>query len=487
MRERILARVRVLAGLRAGMPPRLGLVTLGAVALWRGTSWTSFSDGAHGRMWQVVPGLALVCAGMACLALAGIRLPVSVRWRQLYAHCRWVVLAAGLIMSLLTVVVLDSALYNVLKMPTSSVYLNDVISFTAVDARAALAGRNPYTDASAFTTAVRAYPQALPTPLHRGTLAASEDYPTRVRLQALTRAYLRAPQTLHGELDPATVHSYPALSFLLYVPFVWAGMSDILLLHVLVYCLLFAWLVWLAPAGQRAWAALAAGAALIGFYSLAIDFEVICVAFILAAWHWRERRWLSALALGLGCAFKQYCWFFAPFLLLEALYAHGWREALRRAGIALAAFVAPNLPYMIASPGAWAHSLLLPVAAPLFPMGIGPISLSTGHLLPYGPTALYTVLEVTALAALLWVQWRWREGLGAAVLVLALVPLLFAFRSPSNYFAFAPWLALYAVCTTARAARQPASAAATTPSIPAMFVSSASGIAYRAARYAGLV
>ena len=70
--------------------------------------------------------------------------------------------------------------------------------------------------------------------------------------------------------------------------------------------------------------------------------------------------------------------------------------------------------------------------------------------MPFGPPALYTALELLAFAGALWLQWRYRERLGAGVLVLALMPLLFAFRSPSNYFAFLPWLALYAAYQAAK-------------------------------------
>ncbi|HET9111161.1 MAG TPA: glycosyltransferase 87 family protein, partial [Ktedonobacterales bacterium] len=249
-----------------------------------------------------------------------------------------------------------------------------------------------------------------------------------------------------GAFDPRTLTSYPALSFLLYTPLVWLGLPDILLLNLLVFVALAVWLVRHAPPGERVWSALALSAALpLLLYSLIADTEVVALAFVLLAWRLRERRWVSAIALGLGCAFRQYCWFFAPFFLLDALMRHGWREALRRAGIALSAFLLPNLPYLIASPSAWWTSLWLPIAEPLFPLGVGLVALSKGHLLPYAPIALYTALEVAALLACLWAQWRWRERLHEAVPLLALIPLYFAWRSLPNYFAIVPLLALFAV------------------------------------------
>jgi hypothetical protein len=76
---------------------------------------------------------------------------------------------------------------------------------------------------------------------------------------------------------------------------------------------------------------------------------------------------------------------------------------------------------------------------------MGIVELSTSHILPLGPQALYAVLEVGALGTALWIFARARTRIGASGLVLALLPLFFAFRSTPNYFAFAPWLALYAV------------------------------------------
>jgi len=349
----------------------------------------------------------------------------------------------------------DGCISLMLGIPLSHAYLNDVISFTYVNARTALAGHNPYTDNSGFVMALRRFPEAGATPLHRGIFAHGYAYPSKLARAQAERAYVAyatgpgahtgAPDPTGGAYDPRTLHSYPALSFLLYVPLIWLGVQDVLVLHVLVFAALFAWLVWLAPPTMRRWAALAAVSALaLPFYSLNFDAEVISLAFILLAWQYRHNRWVSVIALGLGCAFKQYCWLFAPFILLDAWLEYGWREALRRAGLTLAIFLAPNLPYLIASPGAWLSSIALPVSEPLFPMGMGLIALSLGGWLPYLPTAVYSGLEVAALGGALWAFARWRPQLREAALLLALVPLVVAWRSPANYFAIAPWLALYA-------------------------------------------
>jgi uncharacterized membrane protein len=228
------------------------------------------------------------------------------------------------------------------------------------------------------------------------------------------------------------------------VPFLWAGVPNILLLNLLISVGALVWIAWQAPAAWRLAALFCAGTGFCIVYSLPVDTEIVCIALLLAAWHLRERAWVAPVLLGLACAFKQYSWLFVPFIILDIWLTQGGRAALRWLGVGLAAFLLPNLPFIILSPSAWLRSLFLPVSEPLFPQGIGIMSLSLGHLLPYGPPALYSTLEVLAFAGLLWLQLRYHRQLGDAVLLLAVVPLFFAFRSPPNYFAFVPWLALYA-------------------------------------------
>ena len=242
----------------------------------------------------------------------------------------------------------------------------------------------------------------------------------------------------------STLHSYPALSFLFYVPFLWAGLPNILLLNLLICWGVLVWIGWQAPGNWHAAALFTAGTAFCIVYSLPVDTEIVCIALLLAAWHLREQKWLAPVLLGLACAFKQYSWFFVPCFILEIWLTQGSRATLRWCTVVLAAFLLPNLPYLVTSPLPWLQSLILPMTEPLFPQGIGIMALSLGHLLPYGPPLLYSVCEPLVLSLVLWLQIRYRALLGDAVLLLPLLPLLFAFRSPPNYFAFAPWLALYA-------------------------------------------
>lgn len=426
------------------MPLRYALIALSTVLLLLGgdgavLSRTMLATAALGLGTFLVTSL-----GMMLLLGAGVRrtLPPSLLRTITVVRPLASMVAVALALDALIVLVLSLAL---LAAPIGTTYPTDAISLPYEDAALVLVGRNPYTSNGFFASALARFPGTLATPLRGGAFGAGYEYPSDASISRVQQRYLADPASVGRSFDPATLHSYPALSFLLYVPMVAAGMQNILILHVVTYLALLAWLVALAPAGMRRWAGLAALAnAIILGYSFIGDAQGLCLALILAAWHWRDRRWAGPVLLGLACAFRQYCWFFAPFMLLDVALTQGWRRAARYGVMTLLAFLLPNAPYILASPGPWFGSLWLPMTDPMFPTGMGAVTLFVSHVLPYPPPALFAGAEAAALGAALWCQARWRSILGDGVLLLALVPLLFAFRSLPNYFAIAPWLALYA-------------------------------------------
>ncbi|HEY7975738.1 MAG TPA: hypothetical protein VID72_10370, partial [Ktedonobacterales bacterium] len=181
------------------------------------------------------------------------------------------------------------------------------------------------------------------------------------------------------------------------------------------------------------------------------DFDIWWLAALIAAWMLSKRGALSGALLGVACAIKQTAWFAAPFYFVWVWRAHGRAEALRRGGAAIAAFLVINLPWIILSPRAWLQSLLLPLSLPLLPDGSGLIALAQAGAGPLPPARVYTALEMGVwLGALAWFWWM-RARYPFAGLVLALAPLLVAWRSPERYFLPLSLLALAAVALTWRA------------------------------------
>ncbi len=326
-------------------------------------------------------------------------------------------------------------------------YRNDAIILNECAAQALLRGEDPYRDLGFFGCYdARGVGPSHTTPLRSGAFAGHQTYPTDAQQAAAWNAdrsaCLQRPSA--AVCEPAEFVwrlSYPSLSVLLILPWVALGW-DTNVLYVL--CLLAATGLILvrAPAGSRAFLLTGVLAALsVTALTVGGSADLLYALPLVAAWLWRERRG-SALLLGLAVAVKQLAWPFAAFYLIQVVTRQGWREAARRAAIAGALFAAVNAPFVVWDPGAWITGILTPVAAPMFPRGSGLVSLSTSGMLPLFPEAAYLVMEAAAAVAVLVVAWRTRRTSPELGVVLAMIPLFFAWRSLSSYFFLLPLFAV---------------------------------------------
>ncbi len=332
-------------------------------------------------------------------------------------------------------------------------YTSDEMYYNQYSALLVLRGVNPYTDANDHLIAAMTYFHIRGfTPIARGRFSDVRHTPTGAEMRAVASEYSQHPDNPPPELDPRTLHSYPAGAFLVDVPSVWLGLPGMGFAQILLFIALSVAIVAAAPPGTRlALAAVIWANPVLAQRVVNGDFDIWWLAALIAAWMLRERRWSSGALLGVACAVKQTAWIAAPFYLVWVWREHGFSEALRRAGIASATFLVINLPWVVLSPRAWLESLLLPLSLPLLPDGSGLIALGragAGLL----PARAYTLLEVALwLGALAWC-WRMRARYPFAGLMLGLAPLLVAWRSPERYFLPLSLLALAAVALTWRAA-----------------------------------
>jgi uncharacterized membrane protein len=339
-----------------------------------------------------------------------------------------------------------------------------------------LHGKNPYAG-EWLTAEVRYFGDRAYTPIARGAFANPRHYPSREQMDAVVGAYLANPRIPPPELNPATTHSYPAGAFLTALPAVWAGLPSIAISQIALLVALIALLVSLTPTW---WARIVMALLLLatadGARQVAgADFEIWPLAFFIAAWLLGARPRLSAIALGVACAIKQTAWIAAPFYLIWIWRERGRQEAIRRAAIAVATFLAINLPWIVASPDAWLRSMALPISLPLLPDGSGVIGLSLTGVLPLLPSWVYSLLEVAALAgALVW-YWRRQASYPYAGLALALVPLLAAWRSSERYFELLPIAAVALVVLSLRAARHDTGDTSASPTPPLLVGEGAGG------------
>jgi len=321
-------------------------------------------------------------------------------------------------------------------------YHNDAIALNECAARLYLDGRDPYTELDVFTCYARLGIGAdRTTPLRQGFFARDSLYPTDDELDTVwaSRSHESAAN-VEFESKP----SYPALSFVLIAPWVALGL-DTNILYILCLVAAMGLVILRAPAGLRPFVMTGLlGAASLAAFTVNGSVDLLFALPLVAAWLWRERRW-SGLAFGVACAVKQIAWFFAPFYLIATASRLGWRVALRRAVEMAAVFVITNLPFIVQDPAAWLRGVSAPVADPMFPRGAGLIFLATNAVLPLWPPFVYTALEMLAFAACVIVAWRSRRTSPDLGVVLALVPLFFAYRSLFSYFFLLPLFAFAAI------------------------------------------
>jgi uncharacterized membrane protein len=159
--------------------------------------------------------------------------------------------------------------------------------------------------------------------------------------------------------------------------------------------------------------------------------------------------------MGLAIAVKQIAWFFLPFYLVLVARHFGWREATRRGSIMALLFLLLNGPFILQSPSAYVASVSGPMADPMFPLGIGIMALFASNLLPMLPKLAFTVAEFASWAGGACAFLGTRYLTPATGVVLAALPLFFAWRSLVNYFYLVPLLALAVVLAGNSRARGP--------------------------------
>jgi hypothetical protein len=316
-------------------------------------------------------------------------------------------------------------------------YHNDAIALNECAARLLIAGADPYASLDIFACyGALSIGADRTTPLQRGQFANVRVYPTDDQLD---RAWMLR-QRDGGNVEFVTRPSYPALSFLLLVPFVAAGI-DTNYLYLLCLFVAMALIAWRTPVGLRPFMLTGLlGAPCLVAFTVGGSADLLYALPLVAAWMWRDRLG-GAIAFGLATAIKQIAWFVAPFYLIAVIATSGWRAAVKHAAIAAAILLATNAPFIAWHPADWLAGVLTPVVEPMFPRGAGLVFLGTNAGFPLLPATAYLAMEGLAMLVCLTVAWRGRRTSPEIGIALALIPLFFAWRSLFSYFFLIPLFA----------------------------------------------
>ncbi len=318
-------------------------------------------------------------------------------------------------------------------------FSNDGTVFDTNAAVLLLKGEDPYSHPA--LSSVAQHHEDWTTPLRLGQFKGMLDYPTSAELDKVLNDDLKTGKWVEFESKV----SYPAFSFLTLVPLVLVNDHNVLPVYLLSHLVLIGVAWKLARRELRPWILLLAFANIALWTATAGEtLDMLYTLFVALTWLYSRQRWWSVLFFGLALASKQIAWYFAPFYFLMLWRQYNLREAVGRLLLAGVIGLLVNLPFILWNPHAWLSGVMAPVADPMFPLGTGLINLSIGHLIPYLPEWFYTLLEGSFYAVLLLYYWRNCRKCPEAAMLLAVIPLFFAWRSLPSYFYCAafPLLAL---------------------------------------------
>jgi hypothetical protein len=307
-----------------------------------------------------------------------------------------------------------------------------------------LHGKNPYDHANIIEALLDyngTYDRV--TPLRVGSFYDVFPYPTETQLQQLWDKAVQTPSQIPPEIESRVC--YPAGSFLLAAPFVFLGISDIRIVYAFFFLAGLTYAVWIIPKKKRL---LFIGVALISlelWNSIFSGGEMgnLYFPFLLIAWLALNRNlWLSAICMGIAVTTKQTAWFFLPFYLILLFKTQGTKKLLAGMSVIAAIFVVTNLPFAVGDLRLWFASITSPMTDLMFPNGMGLITLVASGLVKIRSSLPFTFLETVAfIAAIVW-YFKYCRRYPQTGLILAILPLFFAWRSIFPYFFYVDIIAL---------------------------------------------
>jgi hypothetical protein len=326
---------------------------------------------------------------------------------------------------------------------------NDATALTHQAADNVLEGKNPYAESN-IVDAIIEYEGDIDkiTPLRQGRLANVFPYPDVSQLEQLWDDVSDTPGRVPEEIESR--FNYPAGCFLVPAAFIAMGVSDLRIVYLILIVPALICTVWLVRPGLRL---LLVGALVVSvelWYSLAGgETGYLYFPFLLLAWVLYKRNlWLSALFMAVAVAIKQIAWFVFPFYLILVWRTMGDKKALVVLLITVAVFAASNLPFFVRDPELWVTSVLAPVTDELFPLGVGIITLVTGGVLDIRSSLPFGILEIAVfIAGLVWYYLNCRRY-PLTGLILAVLPLFFAWRSLWGYFFYIDIIVLSTLLVT---------------------------------------
>jgi len=256
--------------------------------------------------------------------------------------------------------------------------------------------------------------------------------------------------TLSGQ--PVTQLSYPSLSFLIYLPMLWLGISHqaAIILNVMMWCLSVVLVTVFLPKEWRMLSVIVGSMAIFTGFAVGGVTDVLYLPFLILALRFWEldasttwlRRWVSPIAMGLAISVKQTPWLVFIFLIITIfMKGHLERDSIGPGTIRASkyvlrtglVFLIVNAYFIAWSPGQWIRGLTTPMLSHAVPAGQGLIALSNILNWGSGSVGLFGILEILTLLLAITLYIRFFDQLQPVFPFIASIVLFFAVRSFASY------------------------------------------------------
>ncbi len=254
---------------------------------------------------------------------------------------------------------------------------------------------------------------------------------------------LNVTPTMYGK--DITLQGYPALAFLIYIPYIYIGKFANLIISAIAF---IPFIIIYKKFADRKIAMYAMFALLINIiflYSSAFSLiGLVWVVFIMASYYYRNDPIYSGIFFGLALSAKQFPAIIFPFMFYMIYREKGIVEAIKWVISAFLIFMLINGYFIIKSPVLYFKDILSSEIGKLIGIGFGPSQFSFLNFI-HIPSTMFTVLLVFAFIITLILYITHYDTLKFELFVFPMLILLFNYRLLITYIAFWPIISLISI------------------------------------------
>ncbi|WMT51025.1 MAG: hypothetical protein RE471_08605 [Ferroplasma sp.] len=254
---------------------------------------------------------------------------------------------------------------------------------------------------------------------------------------------LNVTPTMSGK--DITLQGYPALAFLIYIPYVYIGKFANIIISIISFIPFILVYLKFRDKNIALYAMLSILLNVIFLYSAAFSLiGLVWVVFLMASYYLRQKPVYSGLFFGLSLSAKQFPAFMFPFMFYMIYRENGLKEAVKWTVSAFILFMTINGYFIARSPVLYFRDIMSSETMGLIGIGFGPSQLSFLNLI-HIPPDFFTALLITSFLFLLSMYIVHYDTLKFTLFVFPLFIMIFNYRLLITYVAFWPIISVISI------------------------------------------